>query len=278
MINFDNISDKELRKICYSYNDKILKKNKFQFFLRIINLLKKELLFFIQKLFKKSSIQSNQRTKDYNIHWSKFNFENYKFKPYVWHKYQNDVFLSPGNLTQEIFQSLIISEIKKKKFTSILEVGCGIGLNIFNLAKQFPSINFTGIDISDEAINFCKKNNNFKNVEFIKENAAKINFKDNYFDMTYTVLALEQMQQIQKEVIKKITQITKDRIILIEPFRDVNQNFIEYIHTKNSDYFNLNYNDLLKYDLEINNVEYDFPQRIGLSAAFVCLKKIPSQK
>tara|TARA_Y100000591_G_C21818405_1_gene692115 strand:- start:178 stop:1014 length:837 start_codon:yes stop_codon:yes gene_type:complete len=278
MINFDNISDKELRKICYSYNDKILKKNKFQFFLRIINLLKNELLFFIQKLFKKSSIQSNQRTKDYNIHWSKFNFENYKFKPYVWHKYQNDVFLSPGNLTQEIFQSLIISEIKKKKFTSILEVGCGIGLNIFNLAKQFPSINFTGIDISDEAINFCKKNNNFKNVEFIKENAAKINFKDNYFDMTYTVLALEQMQQIQKEVIKKITQITKDRIILIEPFRDVNQNFIEYIHTKNSDYFNLNYNDLLKYDLEINNVEYDFPQRIGLSAAFVCLKKIPSQK
>ena len=278
MINFDNISDKELRKICYSYNDKILKKNKFQFFLRIINLLKNELLFFIQKLFKKSSIQSNQRTKDYNIHWSKFNFENYKFKPYVWHKYQNDVFLSPGNLTQEIFQSLIISEIKKKKFTSILEVGCGIGLNIFNLAKQFPSINFTGIDISDEAINFCKKNNNFKNVEFIKENAAKINFKDNYFDMTYTVLALEQMQQIQKEVIKKITKITKDRIILIEPFRDVNQNFIEYIHTKNSDYFNLNYNDLLKYDLEINNVEYDFPQRIGLSAAFVCLKKIPSQK
>ncbi len=278
MINFDNISDKELRKICYSYNDKILKKNKFQFFLRIINLLKNELLFFIQKLLKKSSIQSNQRIKDYNIHWSKFNFENYKSKPYVWHKYQNDVFLSPGNLTQEIFQSLIISEIKKKKFTSILEVGCGIGLNIFNLAKQFPSINFTGIDISDEAINFCKKNNNFKNVEFIKENAAKINFKDNYFDMTYTVLSLEQMQQIQKEVIKKITQITKDRIILIEPFRDVNQNFIEYIHTKNSNYFNLNYNDLLKYDLEINNVQYDFPQRIGLSAAFVCLKKIQSQK
>jgi SAM-dependent methyltransferase len=274
MINFDNIIDKDLRKICYSYNDKILKKNKFQFFLRKINLLKNELLFFIQKLFKKSSIQSNQRIKDYNIHWSKFNFENYKFKPYVWHKYQNDVFLSPGNLTQEIFQSLIISEIKKNKFTSILEVGCGIGLNIFNLAKQFPSINFTGIDNSDVAINFCKKNNNFKNVEFIKENAVKINFKDNYFDMTYTVLALEQMQQIQKEVIKKITQITKDRIILIEPFRDVNQNFIEYIHTKNSDYFNLNYNDLLKYDLEINNVEYDFPQRIGLSAAFVCLKKI----
>ena len=96
--------------------------------------------------------------------------------------------------------------------------------------------------------------------------------------MTYTVLALEQMQQIQKEVIKKITQITKDSIILIEQFTDVNQNFIEYIHTKNSNYFNLNYNDLLKYDLEINNVEYDFPQRIGLSAAFVCLKKIPSQK
>lgn len=239
-----------------------------------MNLLKNELLFFIQKLFKKSSIQSNQRIQDYNIHWSKFNFENYKFKPYVWYKYQNNVFLSPGNLNQEIFQSLIISEIKKKKIKSILEVGCGKGLNIFNLAKQFPSINFTGIDISDEAINFCKKNNNFKNVEFIKENAAKINFKDNYFDMTYTVLALEQMQQIQKEVIKKITQITKNRIILIEPFTDVNQNFIEYIHTKNSDYFNLNYNDLLKYDLEIKNVEYDFPQRIGLSAAFVCLKKI----
>ena len=50
-----------------------------------MNLLKRELVFFIQKLFKKSSIQSNQRVQDYNIHWSKFNFENYKFKPYVWH-------------------------------------------------------------------------------------------------------------------------------------------------------------------------------------------------
>ena len=91
--------------------------------------------------------------------------------------------------------------------------------------------------------------------------------------MTYTVLALEQMQQIQEEVIKKITQITKDRIILIEPFTNVNQNFIEYIHTKNSEYFNLNYDDLLKYNLKIQNVEYDFPQRIGLSAASVCIKK-----
>lgn len=273
MINFEDISDIEIRKICNSYKNKILKKNKFQYFLRIMNLLKRELVFFIQKLFKKSSIQSNQRVQDYNIHWSKFNFENYKFKPYVQHKYQNNVFLSPGNLTQEIFQSLIVSEIKKKKIKSILEVGCGIGLNIFNLAKQFPSINFTGIDISDEAIKFCKKNNHFKNVKFINENAAKINFKNKYFDITYTVLALEQMQQIQEEVIKKITQITKDRIILIEPFTDVNQNFIEYIHTKNSEYFNLNYDDLLKYNLKIQNVEYDFPQRIGLSAAYVCLKK-----
>ena len=75
MINFEDISDIEIRKICNSYKNKILKKNKFQYFLRMMNLLKRELVFFIQKLFKKSSIQSNQRIQDYNIHWSKFNFE-----------------------------------------------------------------------------------------------------------------------------------------------------------------------------------------------------------
>ena len=59
MINFDNTSDKELRKICYTYTDKILKKNKFQFFLRIINLLKNE-LFSLENLNNKFRQTSNE--------------------------------------------------------------------------------------------------------------------------------------------------------------------------------------------------------------------------
>jgi ubiquinone/menaquinone biosynthesis C-methylase UbiE len=266
------------KSILNKYKKKIIKKNIFLYYLRIFKILFYEFIFFLEyKIFKRNNYsQSQQRKISYNKHWLNFNNISYFKKPYCWYIFNNEYFLAPAGLTHDIFISLIKSEILKLKPRNVLEVGCGIGLNIFYLAKIFKDIKFTGIDISDHAINknnlFLKKNN-INNVKFYCKNAKKLSFKQNTFDLTYTVLALEQMNQIKFKVIREIKSVTKKRIIFIEPFSDINKNLINSFHCKISDYFNLHYNELENFDLLIERKFENFPQRLGLAAGFVSLIK-----
>lgn len=267
-----------VNNILNKYKKKIIKKNIFSYYLRIFKLFYSELNFFLEyKIFNRNNyIQSQQRKISYNKHWLNFNNISYFKKPYCWHIFNNEYFLAPAGLTQDIFRSLIKSEILKLKPRNVLEIGCGIGLNIIYFAKIFKDIKFTGIDISNYAINknnLALKKNNINNVEFYCKNAKNLSFKKNTFDLTYTVLALEQMNKIKFQVIREIKNITKKKIIFIEPFVDVNKKLINFFHMKNSDYFNLYYNELESLGLLIERKFDNFPQRLALAAGFVSLIK-----
>ncbi|WP_353484700.1 methyltransferase domain-containing protein [Haliscomenobacter sp.] len=41
---------------------------------------------------------------------------------------------------------------------NILEVGCGTGYNLINLAKRFPNAKLTGLDVSTDMVELSKKN------------------------------------------------------------------------------------------------------------------------
>lgn len=266
------------KKLTNIQNKKFKKKSFFSYYLRVLKLLYCEFLFFLQsKTFRKHDSQSQQRKEDYNKYWSNFDDTSYFDKPYCWHILKNEYFLAPKGFTGDIFRKLIRSEIKRLKPKNVLEVGCGIGLNIFYLAKIFKNIKFSGVDISDYAINknnlFVKKNK-INNVKFYCINAKDLSFKKNSFDLGYTVLALEQMNKIKIEVIRKIKNIVKKNIILVKPFADINKNLLNFIHTKNSDYFDLHYNELEKLGLSIQKRIDNFPQRLGLAAGFVNTIKV----
>ena len=81
------------------------------------------------------------------------------------------------------------------------------------------------------------------------------------------------MNQIKSKVIDNIHNITSDYYIIIEPFKNVNNSFVNYIHHRNSDYFDYNYQNLTNHNFSIEKIYNDFPQRLGLSASFVLLKK-----
>jgi SAM-dependent methyltransferase len=267
-----------VNNILNKYKKKIIKKNIFSYYLRILKMFYAEIIFFLEyKFFKRNNFsQSQQRKISYNEHWLNFNSISYFKNPYCWHIFNNEYFLAPAGLTQDIFRSLIKSEILKLKPRNVLEVGCGIGLNILYFANFFKDIKFTGIDISNYAINknnLALKKNNINNVEFYCKNAKKLSFKKNTFDLTYSVLALEQMNKIKFKVIREIKNVTKKKMIFIEPFVDINKNLINSFHTKNSDYFNLHYNELENLDLLIERKFDNFPQRLGLAAGFVSLIK-----
>uniref|UniRef100_A0A0N4ZJY0 Methyltranfer_dom domain-containing protein n=1 Tax=Parastrongyloides trichosuri TaxID=131310 RepID=A0A0N4ZJY0_PARTI len=85
-----------------------------------------------------------------------------------------------------------LSEMEEKlestEKTECLDVGCGSGFHVFELAQMYPNSHFTGLDITKEAIELANnklknKHDNLKNVTFINMDAAKMKKEwDNKFD------------------------------------------------------------------------------------------------
>ena len=80
-------------------------------------------------------------------------------------------------------------ELFKSKFrignrNNLLEIGCGCGTlsNIMN--KWYPSLQIIGIDKDTNFIEYAKRNYGNKKLNFIEDDATKLSFEDNMFDIT----------------------------------------------------------------------------------------------
>lgn len=75
---------------------------------------------------------------------------------------------------------------KKNSLGKVLDIGCGTGALLDKLAPKCEEL--WGLDISPEAIEFCKKRGH-KNL--ILGSAGKIPFADNYFDVVTAIGVIE---------------------------------------------------------------------------------------
>ncbi len=60
--------------------------------------------------------------------------------------------------------------IQKYKVKSFLDIGCGPGVHLLELAKEFPAITFVGIDVSEGMLRLAdelKQERNIQNVSFL---------------------------------------------------------------------------------------------------------------
>lgn len=100
--------------------------------------------------------------------------------------------------TQSLFYKLF-KDVKGKK---ILDIGCGHGrmINYFNKrgAKAY------GIDISPESVNFCKSNG----LNVRKADTCDLPFKDNSFDVVYSIGVVEHFDETMKAIVEHI-RVTK---------------------------------------------------------------------
>lgn len=108
-----------------------------------------------------------------------------------------------------------INEHLGRNAISILDIGCGSGSISLYLANKGHSV--TGLDISENAIQACKKGAdklNLKNVKFIRENFSKTNLPKNAYDM---VIFTEVIEHIKDDAlaIKTISKILREEGILI---------------------------------------------------------------
>jgi malonyl-CoA O-methyltransferase len=74
----------------------------------------------------------------------------------------------------------VMDLIKGKKFSRILEVGCGTGMLTHLLSKRYDEANITAIDISDKMLSVAKKKVSGKNVCFKNADGEKYPLKDKH--------------------------------------------------------------------------------------------------
>ena len=191
-------------------------------------------------------------------------------------------------------QLLLCRIIEQVRPDRVLEVGCGNGINLILLSGRFPDVAFTGLELTESghrsarefqtletlpaAIrNFAPQQitdpTAFRRIEFMRGNANELPFADESFDLVYSVLAVEQMEQIRTQVLGEITRLSRGQVLMIEPFRDVNRDFWPRLNVYRRDYFRGSIEDLRGFGLEPRLATADFPQEVFLKVCLVLAER-----
>jgi len=121
-----------------------------------------------------------------------------------WKVANNDWYLEIHNsnhLLHEDFRNFFKS---KKDVKTVLEVGCGTGIYPIKYNDLFKNISYTGLDISEDAIDYCKKNSSFS---FISGDFIKMEIREKY-DLVYSHGVVDHVYDIDT-FISKIVQISE---------------------------------------------------------------------
>ena len=118
-----------------------------------------------------------------------------------------------------------------KNDAKIIDIGCGSSSKLINLVSYgFNQNNLFGIDINKNDIEFAKKNYPLLNISC--QDATNLNFKNDYFDLTYESTMFVQITnpEISQKIANEMIRITKKNgFIIIFDWRFQkfnNQNFL----------------------------------------------------
>ena len=174
--------------------------------------------------------------------------------------------------------------------SSILEVGCGNGKNLFALSGLLPQTQWYGIDLTQagidkahsvqeektlpkQLIDFAplpiEDITSFQNIQFRQGDAKSLPYADSTFDLVFTHLALEQMEAIRESALIEMARVSRQYIIMVEPFAEFNHDSIQLNYVRAKDYFSLPYSELVQFGIMPTLTFHDFPQQITLGAGLV---------
>lgn len=232
--------------------------------------------------------------------WSRAGFDRYDphnapagNTPWLW---RNQCLLANTTGATRWRQLLLIRAIEKVRPRTVVEIGCGNGINLMMLACRFPQIAFTGIELTAQghaaALAFQQAHAElpanlrafapeplpdlagFRRITFLQGSATELPFDNGAFDLAITVLALEQMEQIRARALAEIARVVRSHTVMIEPFRDVNDGFWQRLNVRQRGYFRGRIAELVDFGLQPLVACADFPQKYILRAALVLSAKV----
>ena len=234
----------------------------------------------------------------YGTKWSEIGYANYdpakeqtNYTPWLWEERR---FLASTSGSARFRHLLISAVIEKLKPSSVLEVGCGNGINLLLLANRFPDISFAGIDLTDSGPRLFnelqaaetlpdnllryaplppREATAFRRVVVRQGTAENLDYADGAVDLVMSILALEQMERIRRRALSEMARVSKHWALTIEPFRDVNRSFWARLNIIRQDYFAGRIDDLREVGLEPFLATDDFPQEVHLRACMTVSRK-----
>lgn len=202
--------------------------------------------------------------------------------------------LVDGQGTKRVHMLYLMRLIALLRPRRVLEVGCGNGLNLILLANRFPEVAFTGIELTPEGVAAAQSGIAMAElprelvdfapddlpsrvaharIEVRQGSAAELPFEDNSFDLVFTVLALEQMEEIRDQALAEIARIAGRHTVMIEPFRDWNESGLRRDGIVARDYFQARVADLADFGLMPVYVSGNIPSKLQMGVGIVAARK-----
>jgi len=178
--------------------------------------------------------------------------------------------------------------------TSVLEVGCGNGLNLLTLACRFPETRFAGLELTAGGFAVASAAQQdaelpivlqrfspepvvdptaHRRVAFHQGSAAAAPFADASTDLVYSSLALEQMEEVRPQALAEMARVSARHTLMLEPFWDCNDRGLRRDYLITRDHFRGRIADLAGYGLEPILVTDDLPGEIWLQPCLVVCRK-----
>lgn len=243
--------------------------------------------------------RTTQVIKDsYAAKWSEIGYANYdvakkqgNYAPWLWGDRR---FMASTYGSARFRHLLLASLIETLQPKSVLEVGCGNGINLLLLANRFPDVRFTGVELTEAGpgvfdalrsagalpANLVKyaplpprDPTAFQQMPILQGSAERLEFGDGSFDLVMSILALEQMERIRSAALLEMARVCSKWTLMIEPFREVNGYLWPRFNILRQDYFQGRIRDLPRFGLHPMLVTDDFPQEIHLRACMVLSSK-----
>ena len=182
---------------------------------------------------------------------------------------------------------------------TVLEVGCGNGLNLLTLACRFPETRFAGVELTEGGFAVARAAQQeaelpevlrrfapeplldpsaHRAVEFHLGSAAALPFPAAAFDLVYSSLALEQMEQVRPQALGEMARVSGRHTLMLEPFWDCNDRGLRRDYLLTRDHFRGRIDELPGYGLEPILATDDLPGEIWLQPCLVVCRKVAAAR
>lgn len=232
----------------------------------------------------------------YSMQWSKTPVENQltgsHVAPFV---FRDQPFEARTQGEKRVHHSVLFRVVDRLAPRTVLEVGAGNGLNLLVLAARFPNVDVTGLELTTGGVQAAARVRGMpalpraitdfsveplhdasmahRRVRLVQGTAASLPFPDRTFDLVYTVLALEQMEEIRDRALAELRRVSRGHVLMIEPFRDWNTSAIRRDYIKANDYFSAAVADLTAFNLQPMYVA-EMPAKLFRGAGAVLAKAV----
>lgn len=191
---------------------------------------------------------------------------------------------------KRVHQLLLTRAFEWLQPESVLEVGFGYGLNLLTLSMQFPSIRFSGVELTEAgvanaralaadagtaqalapfAVGDLRDLQAPSRLDLQQGGADALPLADKCVDVAITVLALEQMERIRDRALAELARVARRHVVMVEPFRDWNDDGHRRKYIERNDYFAARVDDLSRHGLTPLVATADMPNKVSFRAGIV---------